>query len=229
MNLQKLALVATLVVATSVFASDRKPASPLQWGDSPQGYLLTTDERITWSIVHSDGQAQEFIENYWARHGTGLRTELMNRIAAADKFFPLGDKKGSETERGRVFIILGAPNRQRSNVTDNVASTQSGGGGMNSIEQRAFSTANWIYKPDRLPKDLGVAELTVTFQIDVNRGYDTIENPGLVEPYLKRAANYLVAAFKPPANAPPPLTPTEVKAALAATLVPPDDAVDRKS
>lgn len=234
MNLRKLAAVAVLVVTTSAFAANtekKKAGNILDWGDSPQGYLMTVQERSQWDMVHSEGEAATFIQNYWARHGQAFHDELMNRIAAADKFLGLSQKKGSETERGRVFIVLGAPNRQKSDRNDNVAPTTSGTPGVgtegakNSIEQRAFMTATWLYKPDRLPKDLNVAELTVTFQIDVNRGYDTIENPGLIEPYLKRATDYFVANFKAPAGSAPAPTPTATKAAVAAAPVPPDDAV----
>ncbi len=174
MNLRKLAAVAVLVVTTSVFggnAEKKKAGNILDWGDSPQGYLMTVQERSEWETVHSEGEAATFIQNYWTRHGEAFHAELMNRIAAADKFLGLSQKKGSETERGRVFIVLGAPNRQKSDRNDNVAPTVSGTPGVgaegakNSIEQRAFMTATWIYKPDRLPKDLNVAELTVIFQI----------------------------------------------------------------
>ena len=46
------------------------------------------------------------------------------------------------------------------------------------------------------PGYLKVPELTVKFQTDVRRGYETIENPGLIEPYLKKAAAYLQSTFK---------------------------------
>jgi GWxTD domain-containing protein len=227
MNLRRLAMLTSLLLVSSgLFAAPpRKAVSILQWGDSPEAYFLTTQERIEWSQISGEQQAQAFINNYWARHGEAFHHEVLTRVAAADKYFPLGERRGSETERGRVFIVLGAPDRQKSDRNDNVASAMSERGNMNSIEQRAFGRATWVYKPDRLPKDLGVAELSVTFQIDVNRGYDTIENPGLIEPYLKRAEDFMVARFKPPAGTPVPPTPTEIKAAVAASLVPPDDAV----
>jgi GWxTD domain-containing protein len=228
MTMRKAAAIVSVIISISVSAAtspQRKTASILNWGDSPQGYLMTSNERGEWALVHSEEGANTFVQNYWAKHGAAFRAEVMRRIAAADKYFPLGEKKGSETERGRVFIVLGAPNRQRSDRNDKVSPTLSGGGAMNSIEQRAFMTATWIYKPDRLPKVLNVSELTITFQIDVNRGYDTIENPGLIEPYLSRAADYFVANFAqadsratvspaPPANA-----------RTATVLVPSDDAL----
>ena len=223
MNLRRVAIVVSLVIASAVFAAEKKVA-PLEWGGSPQAYLLTAEERAEWSSVHSEGQANEFIANYWAKHGPAFQAEIANRIAAADKYFALGNKKGSETARGRVFVILGAPNRQRTEHTD-APSGVTGEGARNSIEQNAFSKATWTYLPDRLPKDITIAQLVVIFQIDVNRGFDTLDNLGVVEPYLLRAAGSFVANFKTPAGTAPP-TPTEVKAAVGAALpVPADDVI----
>src|SRR5258708_5509459 len=219
-----LAVVALFAIAISAFGADKKEKKRGLL-DSPAACFFTTDERIEFSGLQTEEEAKAFFDKYWAVHGPELHGEVENRIAAADKFFPLGDKKGSQTERGRVFMILGAPNRQRQDRNDSVSPTLSGGGAMNSIEQRAFMVTTWIYKIDRLPRDLAVAELTVTFQVDVNRGLDIIENPGLVEPYLTRAAAAFVKNFKAPVNPVMPPTPTQQKAALAAMLVPPDDAV----
>lgn len=223
-----LALAALLLAQFTILAADspkpKKTGSFLDWGDSPEAYFLTGAERADWLMVHSQEQADAFIASYWARH-PGLHAELQARIAAADKYFPLGDLKGSETQRGRVFIILGPPNRQQSNRNDNVASSQTFQGNPNSIEQRAVSGTTWIYKNDRLPKDLGVAELTVKFQTDVSRGYEVIENPGLIEPYLTRAVDYFMKTSAASSKPAAPSTPTQVKAAVGAAPVPPDDAV----
>jgi GWxTD domain-containing protein len=229
MNLRRVAIVASIVVAAYAFAGraqqQQQNPSSLTWGDSPQGYLLTPEERLQWNIIISEEQANAFITNYWAKHGPAFRAEVMKRIAAADKFFPLADKRGSATERGRVFIILGSPNQQQSNRSDTLGRSGGGSGLLNSLEQGAIVGVIWTYKPDRLPKDLGVSELVVSFQTDVSRGYETIVNPGLVEPYLKRAINHFVANFKTPDIATAPPTPAKVKAAFAAAPVPPDDAV----
>jgi GWxTD domain-containing protein len=223
--------IALVLLASAAMAANKaapRQNSFLDWGDSPEAYLLTSAERGEWLMVTSQSQADAFVANYWAKHGRAFHAEVMARIAAADKYFPLADRKGSTTERGRVFIVLGAPNRQQSNRNDNVASTQTFQGTPNSIEQRAVAGVVWVYKNDRLPKDLGVAELTVKFQTDVSRGYETIENPGLIEPYLKRAADYFVKNWKAPAGetaAAPVPTPTQQKAAVGASPLPPDDAV----
>jgi GWxTD domain-containing protein len=220
-----------LLVAASLFAAGKpKPKnqmSYLDWGLGPQGLFLTHDEQIEWAKVTSQDEANAFVNAYWTKHGAAFRDEVLARVAAADRFFPLGDRRGSETERGRVFIVLGAPNRQQSNRNDNVGSTQTVEGRPNSIEQRAVAGTVWTYKNDRLPKELGVSELVVKFQTDVNRGYETIENPGLVEPYLKRAAEHFALTYKAPAGSTATLPPpTVTKAALdAAPKSPADDVV----
>jgi GWxTD domain-containing protein len=223
MNLRKIAIVATLAIASTLFAAEKKE-TPLEWGSSPQAYFLTAEEKAEWAMVHSEAGANEFIAKYWAKHGPEFQAEVTSRIAAADKYFAFGGKKGSETQRGRVFMILGAPNRQRKLHND--VPSQNSAFGANSLEQNALTRETWTYLPDRLPKEIQIAQLEVTFQVDVQRGFDVIDNVGVAEPYLLRTATNFVTHYKAPGTAAVPATPTEVKAAVgAAPLVPADDAV----
>jgi len=187
-----------ILFAIATLAATPKQGSFLDWGDSPEAYFLTAAERAAWAHVLSKPQADQFIADYWELHGAEFRAELQNRIAAADKYFGLSEKRGSETEKGRVFIILGAPNREHVTRQSSRGGGFSTGGstgmaGPNSLEQGALVVTEWLYKKDRLPQELGVPELIVRFQTDISRGYQIIENPGLVEPYLKRAAEYYVS------------------------------------
>ena len=184
----------SLVVASMAHAAERK-SNTLKWGDSPEAYFLTADERKTWTGIKSNEEAEKFIAEYWAKHGEAFRNEVQARIEAADKHFGLNEKKGSETAKGRVFMLLGAPDQQQTQRTSARAGFGTGPGGPNSIERAAITVTDWVYKSMRLPKELGVPELTVRFQTDVARGYQTIENPGLVEPYLKRIVEYQMARF----------------------------------
>jgi GWxTD domain-containing protein len=186
--------------ALSMLAAAPKQGSFLDWGDSPQAYFLTFVERVEWARVLSKDQANQFIAEYWARHGEAFRAELQKRIVAADKYFGLPERRGSETEKGRVFIILGSPNRENTIRQSSRGGGFSTGGstglaGPNSLEQGALVVTEWQYKADRLPKELDVPELVVRFQTDISRGEQVIENPGLVDPYLKRAADHYVSRF----------------------------------
>ena len=190
--IKALRIAFVLLAATSVVAQQKGP-NYLEWCDSPEAYFLTTQERGQCESLISKDEVDKFVQNYWTSHGDKFRRDLMARIDAADKYFSMKDRKGSTTERGRVFIILGSPTRQ----TDNRTTTAQGGfgtniGGANSIERQAVVRTEWFYRKDRLPQELGVPELDIFFQTDVLRGYETIENPGIIEPYLHRYVDWFV-------------------------------------
>jgi GWxTD domain-containing protein len=187
-------VVLALLTVSAAFAADTRKGNYLQWGDSPEAYFMTAEERKAWKGVLSKEQAEIFITDYWAKRGEAFHNEVRARIQAADQHFGLNEKAGSMTEKGRVFMILGAPDRQttvRQQVQGGGFGT--GSGGPNSLERSAFTVTEWVYKTNRLPKDLNVPELTIRFQTDIARGYQTIENPGLIEPYLKRVVEYQIA------------------------------------
>ncbi|HEX7150622.1 MAG TPA: GWxTD domain-containing protein [Thermoanaerobaculia bacterium] len=173
----------------------------MKWIDSPEAYYLTTGERESWQRITTKKAADEFIAEYWRIRGPRFKSEVMSRIEFADTQFELAGTAGARTARGRVWMLLGSPSEQRverqtggrggSTGVDDRALTQPGGiGGLsrNDIERQAVMTTVWQYRGDRLPPELGMPELTVRFVTDVSRGYEVIENPGLVEPYLRRAA-----------------------------------------
>ena len=211
------AVCAFLILAVSAAAQTNPEGNYLQWGDSPEAYFLTHEERAQWEKVVSKEDADKFILDYWARHGEAFRQEVMSRIAAADKYFTIANTKGSKTHRGRIFMLLGSPSKQTSNrKMTSQGGFGSGVGGPSSIERLAIARTEWQYKKDRLPQELGVPELEIKFQTDVSRGYEIIENPGLIEPYLKRYANWFVNKYAPPMDGKAPQTATEQKAAVDA-------------
>src|SRR5688500_16174326 len=134
----------------------------------------------------------------------------------ADGRFGLGNNPGSRTAMGEVYMILGGPNEQKTSrggtllapTAPGITNPMAGRMQDSAIEQNANVTYTWIYKKDRLPADLGISELRVDFQTDVARSKQTIENPGNVIPYLRRAAANLskkamLAASTPSASRSP--------------------------
>jgi GWxTD domain-containing protein len=93
-----------------------EPPSPT-WGDGPVVWLMTPDEKKTWSQLANDGERAEFVEKFWAvrnPNGEGgentFRTGFERRVAFADaKFVQDERKRGSMTDRGMVFVLLGPP------------------------------------------------------------------------------------------------------------------------
>jgi len=109
------------------------------WGNSPEAYFLSAEERQRWSAIDSDEAAETFIAEYRAVRGKGFGAAIQSRIAYADKNFSIGKKKGSETLRGRTLIVFGPPTRVvQGSVSPGAASktdplsgdlTSAGGGG----------------------------------------------------------------------------------------------------
>src|SRR5258706_9060736 len=122
------------------------------WAKSPEAYFLTPSEREEWAAVKSDEEAEKFIASYWAKRdptpGTTqneFKDGVMRRIAAADEQFKARRyAKGSESARGHVFVVLGAPNRAtqaRMGATDGTASSDTGlGTGAGSASCRSESS-----------------------------------------------------------------------------------------
>jgi GWxTD domain-containing protein len=85
------------------------------WGDGPVQWIMTSDEQRAWRKVATDTDAIDFIDLFWVRRdpspGTAInefRNEFDNRVAFSNKTFKEKKKIGSMSDRGRVYIVLGA-------------------------------------------------------------------------------------------------------------------------
>jgi GWxTD domain-containing protein len=173
-----------------------QPPSARDWINSPQAYFVTAEERTQWDLAAtSDSKAQEFIDEYWRRHGAQFKRDVMARLEFADAHFGFAGLPGSKTARGRVWMILGSPNTERG-VRPGVTNTNpdTAVGVNNTIEQTGRAQIVWTYRPDHLPKGLDLPSLTVNFLRDMSHGFENIDNVGVVEPQLKKAVQLFVAA-----------------------------------
>lgn len=213
-------IACVLLLAVPLFAAN-KSGDYKAWIKSPEAYFATAEEVSAWSKVTTPEDAEKFIADYWAKRGPQFRKDVLTRIEKADELFSLPDKPGSKTEMGRVWMLLGSPNRTKVN-RGNVAmgpGALPGSGINNSVEQGSIVATQWIYQKDHLPLDAGLPELIVKFQTNASRGQQTIENPGLVEPYLKKvAAFYLTKSLPAHDAAPAPAAVAVTTPATAATM-----------
>jgi GWxTD domain-containing protein len=90
------------------------------WGASSEFMILgTSAEKEQWGRLPDDAARRKFIDDFWAARdpepATKLneaRIDLLRRIAFADAaFVEGGDARGSLSDRGRVFVLLGPPTR----------------------------------------------------------------------------------------------------------------------
>src|SRR5262245_56721361 len=99
---------AAVLIAPDVHAALSKYKD---WGNSPEAYFLSKEEREKWAAIDSDDAAEAFVNAYRDARGKGFAAAIQSRIEFADKNFKMGKKKGSETLRGKTLIVLGPPAR----------------------------------------------------------------------------------------------------------------------
>lgn len=111
----------TGVIATAYRAfrpPETKPAeeSGADWASGPAKYLLTPAEIQEFQSIADFLARSEYIANFWKRHDpkpetpeNEFRDEFEKRVAFADARFTQDEVRGSLTDRGMIFILLGPP------------------------------------------------------------------------------------------------------------------------
>lgn len=87
------------------------------WADGPIRWIMTADEKRAWSQLTSGGEWQEFVDKFWEARNpqpgnpdNTYRTGFERRVAFADANFVQAEgTRGSMTDRGMVFVLLGPP------------------------------------------------------------------------------------------------------------------------
>jgi GWxTD domain-containing protein len=86
------------------------------WASGPVRFLMTASEKTSFSGIVDPAERARFVEEFWRSRDpkpetpeNEFRTEFERRVAFADANFAQGEKKGSDTDRGMVFVLLGPP------------------------------------------------------------------------------------------------------------------------
>jgi GWxTD domain-containing protein len=138
-----------------------------RWGTSTESILLATDdEKAQWNRLTDDAARAEFVQSFWKKRdpdpstpANEVRDEILRRIAYADLAFDeIGDRRGSLSDRGRVFVVLGKPQRvQTRPLTRREASVISGRGLVSGAMER------WFYRHEQLPTNTPLSEISFRF------------------------------------------------------------------
>lgn len=212
-------IVCFIVAAIAGSAFAQLLAENRDWAKGPVQFLMTEDETARWKQVKTDAEAKSFIDLFWARRdptpGTPaneFRADFDQRVEYADRQFAQGRKKGSLTERGRIFITLGPPfkvtrtNPGGQGTIQSPATPPSVEGGIQSYSPRQI----WTYDQVKTTVDLGQPIAEIAF-IDQYASNDwTLERTARtnVDDLVKRTVrSYIVSADlteAPSAQAPAP-------------------------
>jgi GWxTD domain-containing protein len=168
------------------------------WIDSPVRFLLTDEEKKAYRALADDDARRSFVASFWKKLDPRPETpenemeiEFYRRAQYADAHFSTEGLRGSLSERGWVFLIMGPPSyagRQIQRESEdlmtqlgNASNTTSvslghGAGSVLVHNDPAYvpnpmdgTSESWYYRPDRLPKGVPFNEIVFTFV--TRRGY----------------------------------------------------------
>jgi GWxTD domain-containing protein len=206
--------LAGLAVAFSALASLTKYKD---WDKGPEAYFLTPAERADWKNVQTDEDAEKFIAVYYAkRGGDAFKQEISRRIAAADQQFKMQRyKRGADSVRGHLLIVLGAPSRvSQARAQESQGAQDSTILGIDTRSSNVSAAAainySWTYLADKFPPALGLGELKAEITVDPAQGRDVLDNQAEIEKAMATVAeksivnpNATAASASAPAAAAP--------------------------
>jgi GWxTD domain-containing protein len=87
------------------------------WADGPVRWILSDDEKKSWSALTDPNARVAFVEHFWearaalaGAYGRTYQQEFARRVAFADVYLAESEEqRGSVTDRGMVFILVGPP------------------------------------------------------------------------------------------------------------------------
>ena len=108
-----------LLTAFQEFKAPPNSSDPAdeRWARGPVRWIMTSDEKKTWENLQSGSDRVEFVAKFWEARNPNpgspdnvFETTFNRRAAFADARFNQGEeKRGSLTDRGMVFVVLGPP------------------------------------------------------------------------------------------------------------------------
>ena len=88
-----------------------------RWAEGPVRWIMTADEKRRWAELMAGADWQEFVDRFWESRNPKpgnpdnvFKTTFERRVAFADAMFLQDEEtRGSLTDRGMVFVLLGPP------------------------------------------------------------------------------------------------------------------------
>ncbi len=84
-----------------------------QWGDGPVKWLMSDSEKAAWAAAATDDDRRAFVVKFWKARNLeddpSFQPGFEKRVAFADANFKQGETRGSLTDRGMVFVLIGPP------------------------------------------------------------------------------------------------------------------------
>jgi GWxTD domain-containing protein len=231
---------AALVCLAAIAIADLSPAF-IEWGQGPYQFLMTKEEAASWKTLKSDADAKAFVDLFWARRdptpGTPAneyRSQIEERIQAADKTFAEGKMKGSMTDRGKILLVYGPPQRIVQPRTADVPSMNPDEPGSMGQPMPDRLALTWVYDAAVAKELFHVARAQIQFvpvgqstyklgrnAVDLKESQARAIAKSITQPDLKVAPTFTAAAAPtpPPVAEAPPVVQTELTTATFKTAV----------
>ena len=183
---------------TNAPSSDPSPPGP-DWASGPVKYLLAPEEVRAYSRIAADQERAEFVARFWgsgdpaAPRAAKLRHEFERRVAFADEHFAEGPTRGSLTDRGMVFVLLGPPSgvlRRPITAADDTPSMLTMNGATNPAPRASIGVSSsdqpsnwrevWRYKRALLPAEAPYQQVDFAFQTRVDYGTNVLQREAAV-------------------------------------------------
>ena len=135
-RLRALAFFSLVGFAATSLAQDKLSGDDKKWMEKEVGPIITKQEIATFQQI-SKNDRKLFKELFWMRRYRGTKENEFKdnyeaRIDVADKNFKTRGAKGSESDMGKIFLLLGSPSQQqrgRSAGAGGLPGATTGGGG----------------------------------------------------------------------------------------------------
>jgi len=218
--LRVFAIASLGAIAATAFAQDKLSKGDKKWVEKEVGPIITKQEIAIFNEIRKDDR-KLFKELFWIRRDFNpntpeneFRKDYEARFKTANQIFKGRRQKGSETDRGKIFLLLGSPNRQAlgrgaeaagpgaaTSGSSNADPTGEGpGGGSGSggggeafdpnFGARGSQNVTWIYDPK---PDLGIPDgLAVEFRQQAQFGL-RLTNLKEIQERLERVKERLIA------------------------------------
>ncbi len=134
----------------------------------PLQALLTPQEAAAWKNVKTDADAQAFLDLFWAKRDPSPGTPqneyrglIEQRIKYADEQFAEGKTRGSMTDRGRIFLVHGAPQKaaRTTDTTGGMGAEPAPRGGAEPVG----AVVEWTYEGDDAKAVFGMQRAVIRF------------------------------------------------------------------
>jgi GWxTD domain-containing protein len=116
-----LALILTITLSALPQTKSQKREALEDWSKGEVRYIITEEERAVYEKLTTPEERERFIEEFWRRRDSNpqtseneFREEFYRRIAYANENFRAG-MPGWLTDRGRIYVLYGPPNRRDAN------------------------------------------------------------------------------------------------------------------